>query len=117
MTRELLDRATKLFGDVKDAFEKKDWMRIGTDILLGIANGIGAGLTFLVEPIADMFDAVFDGICSIFGIHSPATEMEPLGENILLGVVSGFTGAFERMTQAIEDFFKNIVTPSFTTEK
>lgn len=91
--------------------------QIGKDIINGIKEGFLAAFSFLTEPITDFFKWVIDGICDVFGIHSPAKEMEPLGDNILKGVVEGFKGAFGEMTKAIEDFWNNYIKPWFTKEK
>lgn len=90
---EIFKFAGDFFKDIKDAFAEGDWLRIGKDILLGILNGLIGAITFIFEPIYRLFRAIVDAICTIFGIHSPATEMEPIGENILLGLLEGLVGA------------------------
>lgn len=114
---ELFNRTKQFFEEAGKAFEKNDWLSLGKNIVLGVLNGIWNALAFIAEPIVDLFNAIYDGICNIFGIHSPADAMEPLGKNILLGIVQGFLDSFEKMTDAISNFFTNIVKPWFTTEK
>lgn len=114
---ELFNRTKQFFKEAGKAFEKNDWLSLGKNIVLGVLNGIWNALAFIAEPIVDLFNAIYDGICNIFGIHSPADAMEPLGKNILLGIVQGFLDSFEKMTDAISNFFTNIVKPWFTTEK
>lgn len=116
-TKELANQTKEFFEKVGEAFEKNDWLSIGKNIVLGVISGIWTALVFIAEPIVDLFNSVYDGICSVFGIHSPADEMEPLGKNILLGIVQGFLNSFGEMTSAISDFFKNIVKPWFSTKK
>lgn len=116
-TKRLLDNTKKFFKKMSESFESHDWLSIGKNLVLGILNGIGAGLAFIVEPIGDFFASVWDAICDVFGIHSPAEEMEPLGKNILLGVVKGFTDSFASMSKAISDFFANVIKPWFSVEK
>ncbi len=89
---EIFKFAGEFFADVSDAFADGDWLRIGKDILLGILNGLIGAITFIFEPIARIFRAIVNGFCAIFGIHSPAKEMEPLGENILKGLLEGIVG-------------------------
>lgn len=89
---EIFSFAGDFFKDIKDAFAQGDWLRIGKDILLGILYGLAGAITFIFEPIARVFQAIVDAICAIFGIHSPAKEMEPLGENILKGLLEGIIG-------------------------
>ncbi len=95
-----------LFGDIGKAFEEQDWLRLGKDIILGILSGITSALSFVLEPLIDLFNLIFFGICDLFGIHSPAKEMEPLGKNILLGLIEGFVGAFGEWFKSIGDFVK-----------
>lgn len=116
-TRELSKRATKFFENAWECFQQGDWIGIGANIIDGIIQGILGGFAFLAEPFADLFTAVFNGICKVFGIHSPATKMKPLGQNILLGVVEGFLSSFGNMTAAISEFFNNVIKPWFSTSK
>lgn len=114
---ETFKKAGKAFSSIKKAFEKRDWLGIGANILKGIGNGIYGSLIFLVEPILDLFDVLIKAICKIFGIHSPAKKMEPYGKNILLGIIEGFKNSFSEMPKAIKKFFKEYVSPWFTKEK
>ena len=91
-TTEFFKFAGEFFSDISDAFAKGDWGRIGKDILLGILNGLLGAIMLILEPIGRVFRAIWNGFCTIFGIHSPAKEMEPVGENILKGVLEGILG-------------------------
>lgn len=69
------------------------WWEIGRDIVLGILQGmvaiaqsIGGFLwEFIIMPI-------IDGFKKLFGIKSPAREMIPIGEFVMLGVLEGMKG-------------------------
>lgn len=117
LTNELLDRTQMCFKDIKKSFEKHDWLGIGKDIVLGIFYGFSTAISGIFEPVADLFEIIVKAIKNIFGIHSPAETMKPLGENILLGIVEGFKNAFFAMPEAIQKFYANYVKPWFTTEK
>lgn len=109
------------FTGAKEYFQEiadREGVDIGTAIALGIGEGIigfisGIG-TWLYENVWVPFTT---GFCEVFGIHSPAETMKPFGENILLGVVEGFRGAFVYFTEAIAEFWKLHVAPWFTSEK
>ena len=81
---------------------------IGTNIVLGIGQGIAAALYMLIEPIADLFEWTWDAICDVFGIHSPAEEMKPIGRFIVEGIIEGFVGGFNslktKLITMINDF-------------
>lgn len=68
---------------------------LGVDIIGGIASGIGDfikdGAAWVKEHI---FDPIVNGIKSVFGIASPATEMKPFGQYIIEGLLNGITEFF-----------------------
>lgn len=116
-TKTLAKQTSESFKKVKEAFKNHKWLEVGENIVEGIFNGIGTALTFIVEPIGDLFAAIVNEICKVFGIHSPAKKMEKYGKYILLGVVEGFKGAFSDMSKAIGKFYEEIIKPMFTTKK
>jgi hypothetical protein len=101
------------FSDAADAF-KQAWEDIkdgsfvsaGGWILEGILDGFVGAFTFIAEPIAKFFEKVIEGICDVFGIHSPAKEMKPYGEYILKGILKGFTDAFSFIGEAVSGAIK-----------
>ena len=84
----LLDQAKTFF---ENAFNADNFLEFGTNIVAGIGAGLTAGFFYLTEPLADLFAYIVDGICSVFGIHSPAEKMKPYGKYILLGIIQGFS--------------------------
>lgn len=68
-------------------------------------------------PTKTIFEKFVDGIKSIFGIHSPAEEMKPLGEYIFLGITEGFSSMFETFTETMTEFWENYILPWFSLEK
>lgn len=106
------DRTTEIFGRMREHFQEGGW-----NIVLGIGEGILSALSFLTEPITDLFDFFINTFCEIFGIHSPAESMKPLGENIFLGILDGFRSSFDLFTESFTQFWEEYVTPWFTEEK
>lgn len=100
----------EFFKEMKKAWEEKDWKSVGENIVKGIAYGIWGALAFLVEPIGDLFTLIWEEICRLFGIESPAKKMKPLGKYILLGIAEGFEESFDEMKKKIKTFFSNLVT-------
>ena len=112
------DKTLAILGEAGAHFsEALDGKEIGKNIVLGIGKGIVGALGFIVEPIGDLFVAIWDGICSLFGIHSPATAMEPIGENIILGIGEGFRNAFSSFLAILEEWWTTSITPWFTLER
>lgn len=62
---------------------------LGRDIVLGLANGIKAGIAMAVDAITSVAKAVIDTFCSLLGIHSPSTVAFEWGKNIVEGLVNG----------------------------
>ena len=106
------DNTASIFDEAKENFEKG-----GGYIIDGIIDGMIAAVGFIVEPIGNVFTTIYEAICNVFGIHSPATTMYPIGENILLGVIEGFKTKISEFSQTISDWFNNSVKPWFTYEK
>lgn len=103
----------------KTAFDgnRKDWLDIGSHIFEGIIKGLLGAASFVIQPIHNLFMLIWNAICDLFGIHSPAEEMKPLGEYIFLGITEGFSSMFETFTETMTDFWENYILPWFTLEK
>lgn len=116
------DTMQSLFQTAKDAFERafsgnEAWYEIGADIILGLGAGISGAVAFLLEPIGDLLDWIVEGICDVFGIHSPAESMKPYGEYILLGIIEGFKNTFGEWTESLNEWYTNYIAPWFTVQK
>lgn len=116
------DTMQSLFKTAQDAFTRafsgnEAWYEIGADIILGIGAGISGAFAFLLEPIGDLLDWIVEGICSVFGIHSPAREMKPYGAYILLGIVEGFKNTFGEWTASLNEWYTSYIAPWFTVQK
>lgn len=121
------DETTALFEQARESFEAAmtaTWVEgegifandIGKNILLGILNGFAGAIAFFLEPIQDLFITIHNGICSIFGIHSPAAMMMPLGQYIMLGIVQGFKNKIAEFKKIMTDWYENTVKPWFSLE-
>ena len=116
------DTMQSLFQTAEDAFKRafsgnEAWYEIGADIVLGIGAGISGAVAFLLEPIGDLLDWIVEGICNVFGIHSPAAEMKPYGAFILLGIVEGFKNTFGEWTTSLNEWYTSYISPWFTLQK
>lgn len=114
MTKFFFEEAKKSFDA---AFDADSFGEIGLNIVMGILEGIAGAITFVAEPFVDLFEWIYNGICDVFGIASPAKEMEPLGEYILLGIIEGFRGTFEDWTKSLDEWFDDYIAPWFTVKK
>ena len=90
---------------------------IGGNIVLGIAEGIGGALYLLIEPIVNLFNYTWETICGVFGIHSPAESMNPIGKYILLGIVEGFESSFGNFFASISTLWGKLSSSWFIKSK
>lgn len=97
-----------------------DFGEKGAEIVLNIMRGFKDGcLEFLhiaLEAFEDLGNAIIDFFKSLFGIHSPSTVFEELGENVVQGLANGIRGllmtpviAIRDLANAIIDKFKEIL--------
>ena len=76
---------------------------IGQSIVAGILYGIHESikdqwlLSLFVEPFLGL-------VCKLFGIHSPAETMIPIGENIVLGILEGVNGTMGAVLESLTNF-------------
>lgn len=100
---KLFEAAGEFFNDAWGAFTEGDWLGVGANILNGILTGLAGAITLIFEPIARVFTAIFNAICAVFGINSPATTMMPVGANILLGLLEGIVGILGEVLSGIAE--------------
>lgn len=92
-----------------------DFSEYGADIVQGVQQGAqdeinnnsGSAWTGMWNQFKALVGA---GIMGVFGIHSPATAMEPYGENILLGILEGFKNKMSDFSSVISTLKDNIVS-------
>lgn len=68
--------------------------------LEGIVNALKSIGTWIVDNI---FNPFVDGFMAAFGIHSPSTEMKPLGENIVAGMLEGIKNKLSNIKAWIKE--------------
>lgn len=75
---------------------------VGQLILYGVLYGIHMMIEdkWLLKFFVDPFLGI---ICKLFGIHSPAKEMEPIGNDIYLGVLEGMNPKTPEQLKALKD--------------
>lgn len=100
------------FDEMMKSFEslssEADWFGIGSRIIEGIAEGFLGALAFIIQPIHNLFTMIWNAICEVFGIHSPAENMKPIGEYILLGIVEGFNSRISEFEDSAKKILNNI---------
>lgn len=83
-----------------------DVAEAGENIAAGLTEGMNSA--DVETPTKSFFTRVKEALANVFDMHSPAKNMEPDGENILLGVLNGFKAKFDEFTTAIEELYANV---------
>lgn len=103
----------------KDESNSTDYSELGENIVAGITEPMGDSNSELTmgDVVSRFFDKFVGKIKDVFGIHSPAEEMKPLGEYIFLGIMEGFTSLFDTFNEKINEFWESYVLPWFTIDR
>ncbi len=81
---EILKAGKKMFGSLLEAIPG-----IGEDLIKGLWEGIKNMASWIGEKISGFADGVLEDLKNFFGIHSPSTETEEMGENLDYGLIKG----------------------------
>ena len=71
----------------------------GWELIKGLWNGISEGASWLWEQVTGWLNDLWSGIKNFFGIHSPSTEMEWIGDMLVQGLADGIN---DNAVQAID---------------
>lgn len=98
------------------SWKDKSWSEIGKDIVNGLGDGLADAL--LPDWIKGFFDPIIGWVKDLFGIHSPSTVFEAIGEDIIEGLKKGLKSAVTKIknwiktnvTDKIKGFFNGVKT-------
>ena len=108
---------TEAWEDIKEAWAQVMmwWNEAayedGTFTIEGLFQGILDKLANIGTWIVDhIFTPFIEGFKAAFGIHSPSTVMEEMGEYIIEGLKNGLIGMWEKVKDIVTNFKTNIRT-------
>lgn len=93
----------------------EDMNLVGQNITEGVTKG--AEQTDMKSACDIIYNGFTTALANVFWMHSPSRRVMPMGENIMLGVVEGFTSKVNAFTEAITSWYENSVQPWFTKER
>lgn len=96
-----------VWNTIKSAFSIDGMLSIGKNLVQGLWNGISNSLQWIKNKISGWVDNVLDFIKDLFGIHSPSTETEWQGEQLVAGYVKALQNGRREMASAMQDFVKS----------
>lgn len=76
---------------------------VGGNLVKGLWNGINDKVGWVLDKIKGFGKSILNGIKSIFGIHSPSTEMAWMGKMLDQGLADGITDNLHPIRSAMDE--------------
>ena len=102
-----------IISGITDAFNNLkniDLREVGQNIIAGLQNGLGEGISGVISAMIDIGSKIIEAICGILGIESPSKVMIAIGGFIIAGLVIGLKNAFPEAWDAIVQFGKDFIS-------
>lgn len=96
LLNKIVDGINSLFGKIG---------QVGINLVLGLWNGIGSKVNWIIGKIRGFGSSVMSAIKGIFGIHSPSTEFEWVGKMNILGLEKGMEEMQPELQKTINGVF------------
>lgn len=74
-------------------------LEAGGNLLFGLLEGMFAAIAKIPYVLGQIFEAIWGGICALFGIHSPSTVMMEIGRNIMEGLFNGVKALLGKISE------------------
>lgn len=94
----------KIIGAIVNAFAEIDWLELGKNIIVGIAQGILGAIQTLVEAAVNAAKAAFEAAKDFLGISSPSKKGMWMGEMLDEGMALGI----EKNTGLVDDAISDL---------
>lgn len=94
----------KIIRSIVNEFGKYDWLKIGTDIIKGIAKGITGAAGEIARAAKNAAKRAFEAAKDFLGIHSPSRLMrDQVGRYISEGIAVGIEDNLNSITNSMSD--------------
>lgn len=87
---------------------KDDFGNVASNILDGLVNGLGKGVSTVWNAVVNIGKTVIEAIKNILGIHSPSTVMEEIGNNTIQGFTNGISDGVKSITDLVVNIFRTL---------
>ena len=94
----------KIIGAIFNAFAEIDWLELGKNIIVGIAEGILGAIQILVDAAVNAAKAAFEAAKDFLGISSPSKKGMWMGEMLDEGMALGI----EKNTGLVDDAISDL---------
>lgn len=97
---ELVGMLPEIFSAIFEAFGSINWLELGTNIVMGIINGLGSLGSALWEAVKGLAQSIWDGITSFFsGGSNPAPSGGSANVPHFASGTKNFQGGFARINE------------------
>ena len=87
-------------SEVIEIFNGVDWYGLGSNMIIGIANGVSAGASALIDAIRQLCIDAFNAAMDFLDEGSPSRLFMKIGKNISLGMANGIMSAAGEVVSA-----------------
>ena len=94
----------KIIGAIVNAFAEIDWLELGKNIIVGIAEGILGAIQTLVDAAVNAAKAAFEAAKDFLGISSPSKKGMWMGQML----DEGFAVGIEKNTDLVDDAISDL---------
>lgn len=101
--------ATSVTSAVKERIGRDTFVKIGSDIGGGLAEGIRSSTADAVKAAQDMAKAVETASKTQLKIHSPSRVFREIGEFVGMGFEEGIKASFEDVNKTVNSVMNNVI--------
>lgn len=107
------DRTSEIFEFVKSKFNaafsgEGKWYEVGANLIQGIGAAIVGAVSFLIEPVTDIFETIVSTLWGFIG--GGASQLFEIGKSIIGDIVSGIGSAVKAVIDKVTEVFNSIVS-------
>ena len=101
----LVSNAMLALFRIIDAFDAREWIEAGRNLIAGLLEGIVGALSDIYNWFkTNVFEPITSKFKTLFGIESPSTVFEEYGVFIMQGLYNGIDGMVDDILQLFDDF-------------
>lgn len=106
------DRTSEIFEFVKSKFNaafsgEGKWYEVGANLIQGIGAAIVGAVSFLIEPVTDVFETIVNTLLGFAGTDT--SELFKVGKGLIDDVISGIGSAIGSVIDKAKEVFNSIV--------
>ena len=100
----ILPYLEKAADGIKTWFDSlKDSDNIARDFVLGIVNGLKAGIQKLWNAACEIGKTIYNAVCDFLEIHSPSLKGFKIAYNFILGIVKGIKDIAKKLWDTVSE--------------